>query len=181
MEISVWIRRFAQVASSLSSLFAFSRNPSGPVSGGVSQNVQENVADLILPLMNATILAVTRNQKTANALFGEMSYNGERICFTLENRALAIPEGRYRIEIYASPHAGHPVPMLQNVPGRSEIEIHCGNTPEDSKGCLLVGLDHIGNTLERSRDAFNILFPLISSAIHTGVDVQLVLTDSYTS
>lgn len=29
---------------------------------------------------------------------------------------------------------------LQNVPGRSMIEIHCGNYPSDLKGCLAPGL-----------------------------------------
>lgn len=181
MEASVWTQLFAQVANFLSSLFASSSNPSEQSSGGVSANAPAKDATLTSTSKNVTTLDVIRDQITADGIFGSLKFNGGFICYTLENRALAIPAGQYGLEIYDSPHAGHPVPRLQNVFGRSELEIHCGNRPEDSKGCILVGLDHKGDTLERSRDAFSLLFPLVSSAIHSGVAVQLVLTDSYTS
>lgn len=182
MEINVWMRQFAQIVSFLSSLFASSSNQKNQNNGGALPSAPASGAPSILTSTNATSqrLRIIRNptRATTDALFGDMDYNGQRIGFTMENRALAIPAGQYEIEIYDSLHAGHPVPRLRNVIGRSEIEIHCGNVPEDSKGCIIVGLDHTGDTLERSRDAFNILFPLVSSAIENGAGVLLVLTDS---
>lgn len=97
-------------------------------------------------------------------------------CSTLENQALCIPTGTYFLTVYDSPHAGHPVPLLQDVPGRTEIEIHCGNYPCDSKGCILVGeMVDIEGMLQESQLAFDRLFPLIDSAVERGVPVSLTI------
>lgn len=98
------------------------------------------------------------------------------VCSTLENQALYIPTGVYSLTVYDSPHAGHPVPLLQDVPGRTAIEIHCGNYPCDSKGCILVGemVDTEG-ILQESRISFDRLFPLIDSAVERGAPVILTV------
>jgi hypothetical protein len=175
MEENVW-QLLVQVVTWLSSLYGSSSATPRPANGGASPSALESAAAGTSTSKNATTLAVTREKETVDGVFGSLKFNGEFngefICCTMENRALIIPAGQYGIEIYDSPHAGHPVPRLQNVPDRSEIEIHCGNQPCDSKGCIIVGLDHIGDTLERSRDAFNVLFPKISSALGKG-PVQL--------
>ena len=180
METGVW-QFIVQAATFLSSLLASSNTTQKQESGGASPDAPVSGASSTSTSMNATILAVTRVQETNDGIFGELAINGEKVCLTLENRALSIPTGQYGITIYDSSHAGHPVPLLQGVLGRSEIEIHCGNVPEDSKGCILLGLSRIGDSLEESRDAFNLVFPVVSSAIHSGAVVRLVLTDSYTS
>lgn len=85
--------------------------------------------------------------------FTKLSTCGELIAGSLDLKTLelpvkdglpgsAIPPGRYKVTIYASPHFGREVPLLQGIPGRSEIEIHYGNYPTDSRGCILVGLTH---------------------------------------
>lgn len=170
MEINVWTPLSALVAAAASPLSLFLKNLQNLANGGASPNAQGNAVGLTSTSMNATspVLKLTRNQMTEDGVFGAMEFSGERICFTIENRALLIPAGQYGLEIYDSPHAGHPVPRLQNVPGKSEIEIHCGNVPQDSKGCIIVGLDHIGDTLERSRDAFALLFPKVQLALQAG-------------
>lgn len=94
----------------------------------------------------------------------------------MENLALAIPAGSYQLAVYDSPHAGHLVPILLDVPGRSEIEIHCGNLPTDSKGCILVGLVRKADTLEASQAAFGLLFPKIQDALSRG-SLTLVITE----
>lgn len=51
----------------------------------------------------------------------------------------AIPTGRYRISMYNSPRQKEAVPLLQAVPHFSMVEIHVGNFPKDTQGCILVG------------------------------------------
>lgn len=49
-----------------------------------------------------------------------------------------VPPGRYQLTKYRSPAHGFDVPLVNNVPGHSGIEIHIGNYPKDTKGCLLL-------------------------------------------
>ena len=185
MEGNVWTQLFAVVVDVVSSLLRSSDNPLIQKSGGASPDAQKTPADSTSTsnpvktptLAKPSLLQLKRNPEmtTTDGRFGDMVCSGERVCFTMENKALSIPAGLYGLEIYDSPHAGHPVPRLQNVFGRSEIEIHCGNIPEDSKGCIIVGLDHKGDTLERSRDAFSIVFPKIQAALAEGPQTIEVL------
>lgn len=74
-------------------------------------------------------------------------YDGKKfICNTLElpwlnNQKLVscIPDGEYRIAVVKSAKFGTCVHIL-GVPNRTGILIHAGNTIEDTKGCILVGL-----------------------------------------
>lgn len=51
-----------------------------------------------------------------------------------------IPAGTYEAQRYRSPaHGNTDVFLLTNVPGRDAIEIHVGNIPSDSRGCILIG------------------------------------------
>ena len=50
-----------------------------------------------------------------------------------------IPAGTYELKVTWSPAFKRWLPMLMAVPGRSGIRIHAGNTPRDTKGCILVG------------------------------------------
>lgn len=61
----------------------------------------------------------------------------------------AIPKGTYKIQVRVSPKFkdrywakkyGGRLPYLQGVPGYEGVCIHVGNTPEDTDGCLLVGM-----------------------------------------
>jgi Family of unknown function (DUF5675) len=174
MEPNVW-QLIVQAVSSLLSPSEPSSGTSQPASGGASPSAQESDALLISTWRNATTLVVIRDQETSDGIFGELAIDGEKVCLTLENRALSIPAGQYDITIYDSPHAGHLVPLLQGVFGRSEIEIHCGNVPGDSKGCILLGSSRIGDSLERSRDAFNLVFPQIQQALAEGRKVSIVI------
>jgi hypothetical protein len=53
-------------------------------------------------------------------------------------RVSCIPAGRYRALLVQRPRHGQ-VYELQDVPDRSAILIHAGNTEEDTEGCLIVG------------------------------------------
>ncbi len=50
-----------------------------------------------------------------------------------------IPAGTYELKVTWSPAFKRWLPLLMAVPGRSGIRIHAGNTPHDTKGCILVG------------------------------------------
>ncbi len=106
-------------------------------------------------------LTLTRRWKTTDALMGEIAIGGVRECYTLENRALAIVPGRYRILLTPSmraaqgtlwsPRADHVLPLIDGVPGRDGIRIHAGNTSHDVIGCVLVGTKRDDDAVEGSR------------------------------
>lgn len=54
-------------------------------------------------------------------------------------RISRIPPGIYEAEKYNSPRFKRIVILLKGVPGRTSIEIHPGNTMNDTTGCILVG------------------------------------------
>lgn len=61
-----------------------------------------------------------------------------------------IPEGSYQVVPHDSPHLGKCFKIM-NVPGRSEILIHAGNTIADTKGCVLIGEWFVKNQIIRSQ------------------------------
>lgn len=98
------------------------------------------------------------------------------LCFMLEptTRAgkdprgiVAIPEGRYEITLYDSPHFNMKVPLLGNVPGHEYVEIHPGNFEKDTHDCLLPGFKRNIDSVLESRAAFNLIFPLIDHMLTT--------------
>ena len=71
-----------------------------------------------------------------------------------------IPEGMYSAKKIISPKRGYLVIQLINVPGRTFIQIHIGNSAKDIKGCILpgtVGEDcRVGNSTEAFNDIMKI-------------------------
>lgn len=51
----------------------------------------------------------------------------------------AIPDGRYRLHLYNSPKHGADTIELVAVPGFEHVQVHVGNWPKDTEGCLLPG------------------------------------------
>jgi len=115
-------------------------------------------------------LLVNRTTRTANSTIGDFSINGAFFSYCLEptDRGLTsamtlaqiaaikvmdetcIPTGTYNVTSYDSPKQGRTVPLLEDVPGFADIEIHVGNYPRDTDGCLLLGatqdVDFVGNS-----------------------------------
>ena len=60
------------------------------------------------------------------------------ICDTLENADYLVPALIYKVQVTNSPKFKRPLPVLQQVPGRTGIRFHRGTKPEHSKGCILV-------------------------------------------
>ena len=98
----------------------------------------------------------------------------------------AIPCGTYRMEEYLSPRFHQYVPLLKDVPRFEGVEIHVGNYPHNTEGCILVGmtrtitLDEESNlrdgSIQRSKDAFAILMQEFNEALEQGeVEIEISL------
>lgn len=65
------------------------------------------------------------------------------ICDTLEpplrSSGSFVPCGKYSLAFTYSPKFRTKLPLLKDVPHRSGIRIHAGNTVKDTLGCILVG------------------------------------------
>lgn len=87
-------------------------------------------------------LVLVRDCRTETAIMGHLLFNGTVICYTLENKAKAIPCGIYNVENSKSPKFKRELPLLYNktVAESRGIRIHAGNTSKDSAGCVLVGM-----------------------------------------
>jgi hypothetical protein len=67
---------------------------------------------------------------------------------------VAIPTGMYPVTLQVSPHFKHIMPRVQNVPGFDGVLFHSGNTPLDTRGCILLGFNDSVGMLSNSRDAY---------------------------
>lgn len=112
-------------------------------------------------------LTVNRLWLNDTAVTGVMLIDEAQRFFTLELPLLfdgqpnvpdrcCIPAGTYNVVRYASPKRGYMVPLLVDVPGRSEIEMHIGNYPYNTDGCILIGSMRINaQMIGESEAAFN--------------------------
>lgn len=109
------------------------------------------VTALISAAMTAAALAVDFNLAVYREYPGQLctsgylAVNGSIISYTLERpwqdnqqNISSIPAGTYP-GILRYDHKDHWRIELQNVPGRTNVQIHTGNEPDQSKGCILVG------------------------------------------
>ncbi|MGE4268238.1 MAG: DUF5675 family protein [Deferribacterales bacterium] len=76
---------------------------------------------------------------------GVMLIDGVALGFTMEDEwadnkksVSCIPTGTYTVVRHQSPKYGECF-MVENVPNRSLILIHAGNTDDDTEGCILLG------------------------------------------
>ena len=69
---------------------------------------------------------------------GHTLYSLELPWLDNEPQHSCIPEGVYPLHLTMSPRFGR-VYEIWNVPGRTHILIHAGNTTDDTQGCVLVG------------------------------------------
>lgn len=131
-------------------------------------------------------LTVKRQWPEVDRLRGELLIGGQHQAFTLEppikpddTKPRAIPNGTYKLTNRFSPKHGHDVPHVEDVPGFEEIEIHPGNYPGDTEGCLLVGTafepDNTGRMMVvQSRPAFSALMQTLVPVWQRGEGVTIV-------
>ena len=111
-------------------------------------------------------LLLIREKFMEDRTLGELFTPDGYLCDTLEPHRIdwtkekkvkgktAIPEGTYKVELAWSKKWGRTMPWLMSVPKFSGIQIHVGNTPKDTSGCILVG-DAVKNILFNSTLNFN--------------------------
>ena len=82
---------------------------------------------------------------SCDGVFGAMIEDDHVIVSTLERPNIynikdysCIPEGSYICKRIDSPSHGNTFEVI-DVPGRTDIQFHIGNTINDTKGCMLVG------------------------------------------
>jgi hypothetical protein len=97
---------------------------------------------------------------------------------TLENDRtnFRIPAGTYDLKRVDSPKFGETF-SVEGVPGHDGLRIHCGNTVDDTEGCILIGTSYgkvrTKPAVWRSREAFE----LFMQDLH-GIDLtKIVIRD----
>lgn len=94
----------------------------------------------------------------------------------------AIPKGTYKITLdVVSPRFGFQpfykevcngkLPRLLNVKGFEGVLIHCGNTAQDSSGCILVGTNSEKGKVCNSKDTFKKLYSILKETNNKGEEI----------
>ena len=89
----------------------------------------------------------------------------------------AIPYGTYWTHMRMSTKFRGFRPMLCGVAGFLGIFIHEGNTPDDTKGCILVGENRERGKVLNSRTTLRFLMDYIYKAEEVGEPVEVVVTN----
>ena len=87
-----------------------------------------------------------------------------------------IPYGTYNITITYSPRFKKNLPLLNNVKGFDGIRIHSGNTPQDTEGCLLLGLNKVKGRVVDSKVTVNKFIDIVQEALNKGEKVTITIT-----
>ena len=142
---------------------------------------------------NGLLFDITNDKKKIFMLYSKMRAAPKKVW-----GETCIPEGEYCLGLrtvgghhskyskrFADIHSG----MLQvlDVPNFTHILIHCGNTDEDTAGCLLLGDTQENNNIKengfigRSTLAYMRVYPSIAKALEDGEDVTITYRDFETS
>ena len=99
--------------------------------------------------MHLTLLRISQSEK---GTFGVLREGAIPFAVTLEEpwrdnqpNISCIPTGRYTCKRVDSPKFGGTFEVT-NVPGRTHVLFHKGNTTDDTHGCILVAEEFAGNT-----------------------------------
>lgn len=127
------------------------------------------------------VIRVQRVIYTALSTIGVLTLTGDTLqLYTLElPRGRSIPEGAYNVVIAFSPKFQRDMPRLVDVPGwpPESIELHVGNYPSDSEGCLLLGMtSDLPDFVGESQIAFDTLYPKLVGPAAAG-NLLIVVTD----
>jgi hypothetical protein len=94
-------------------------------------------------------------QFPGSTIFGVLLNGDKQLCCTCERPWLdntpdvsCIPPGSYDFTTYESPTKGQ-VWITQDVPGRTNIEVHSANWPSQLEGCIAVGDGYLRDALFR--------------------------------
>lgn len=139
-------------------------------------------------------IELRRHTKGQRSTLGDLFIDGVFRCHTLEDvvRDLgprgegkvfgetAIPAGTYPVIVNMSPRFGRLYPRLLQVPFFEGILIHKGNRSADTHGCILVGMEIGGpDLLQRSTEAFDLIFPLIQDAYQRLEPIEITVLNDF--
>ena len=148
--------------------------------------------------MNINVIRYADNGDTSLSV---VLIDNKFVCYGLEDEErkekvmheTRIPSGNYKIGLrthgghhqkYSTRFAGIHKGMLQifDVPGFTDILIHCGNNDEHTSGCLLLGSAPTkGFTITESTEAYKRFYPMVLAAIEKGEPVNITFTQIYKS
>lgn len=130
-------------------------------------------------------LVLVRDDLAQAYTAGQLTIDGTFQCFTLEpptgdyGEDCAIPLGTYPVQIRWSQKFHAMIPHVDQVPGRSAIEIHTGNTIHDTEGCILVGQTRLpGGVITHSAVTRQAVQTLIAQAQARGESVTLTVDET---
>ena len=128
-------------------------------------------------------LLIIRDTFTKESTIGKLFINGESFCDTLENPYInnernisCIPEGSYKVRLRLARESAtrdYLHLLVQDVPNRSYILFHIGNTAKDTSGCILVGNGRQQDVVENSRLAMDLLIKEIVNL--GGENINLII------
>lgn len=118
-------------------------------------------------------IRIEREWFSKRSTMGTLFIDGKKQCVTLEPpvHGRLIPEGRYECFVRWSPHFKRNVIGIRDVPGFSDVEMHCGNSPEDTKACTVIGSNAGIDFVSNSHAAYTPLFAIVDEATRAGVSV----------
>tara|TARA_R110001632_G_scaffold10251_2_gene38166 strand:+ start:733 stop:1281 length:549 start_codon:yes stop_codon:yes gene_type:complete len=128
-------------------------------------------------------LLIIRDTFTDVSTIGNLYLDGEWLCDTLENPYLnnqrnisCIPEGQYKVRLRTARESAtkdYLHLLVQDVPDRSLILFHSGNTAKDTRGCVLVGIGTEQDFVKNSRLAMDLLMKEIINL--GGTNINLII------
>lgn len=120
-------------------------------------------------------LTANREWPTSKSTCGTFLIDGKPFGYKLElplgdgKPGSAIPAGRYKVSTYPSPHFGRLMPLINFPDGsRTNIEIHWGNFPDNTRGCTLLGYTHETDFIGESKKAFDDFWAIAQDSIERG-------------
>ena len=137
----------------------------------------------IISNLSGINLLIIRDAFTEVSTIGNLYLDGEWLCDTLENPYLdnqrsisCIPEGQYKVRLRTARESAtkeYLHLLVQDVPDRSLILFHSGNTAKDTRGCILVGLGSQQDSVQNSRMAMELLIKEIINL--GGTNINLII------
>ena len=122
------------------------------------------------------IIQVKREKAINGSIPSKIYTDGDFFAYGLENEEYKIPAGKYNLSSNYSNKFGSNK-LFIDVPGRTAIEFHGGNTKDDSKGCILVAAVRNGEAI--AGDKSNDLYRAVDTAANAGEGVAVVVSDPF--
>ena len=145
---------------------------------------QETAARTAPEVVNITI---QRDTETAQSTTGTLTIGSHTLhSLELPDRdnaatgvsatASRIPAGTYQAHVRMNADGGNWRLELEGVPGRTNIQIHTGNRPEDITGCILPGTSRGADVVNSSVGARDTIRQEINNA-GAGATIQVTISD----